>query len=568
MNITENNGIFRVEAKDYALSVSKEWIEVWYDGELTCRLRTASAVNSFENDAEKADNTDFAALAFEQTDKGFKWTKKDGIWDKVEFTITLCECCFNYGVKVFGKGPVDSIDYFIGSKEDDWRGSDYEFDRGYMPIPTVDGTVQNEFPAQKSYDEFSYLTVPPLFCYIFDVCGLDKKVCFGLFAKKGEHNYTKYTYNTHCDGGYIMNRFWLSTDQSCHTVVDGEWEAPFIKVFPAESREAGLRKYADKYFEFSAERKPKSDIPRFWYGPMACGWVEQWAYDLKFDTHFGMVHSCRQQVYDNYLAELKRRDLPVQIMIIDDKWQKQYATAVADEEKWPDLRGWVDKTLAETGIHTMLWYKIWDAEGLPEEATMYSEKDNQRVADPTSPAYRAIVKENMHRLLSGDEGCYNTYGLKLDYAFMQPVGRKSVSYSGAYGVELYYEYLKLIYEAAKEAKPEAIISGSPCHPYLNRYIDHARLHDYHPHLRRCHEEFCFRAMIYSIANPDALIDTDGAGFRTRRDTMRHMLGARKIGIPDLYCITETPWFELSDEDWKETSDNWKEYSAEIDKMYK
>ena len=165
----------------------------------------------------------------------------------------------------------------------------------------------------------------------------------------------------------------------------------------------------------------------------------------------------------------------------------------------------------------------------------------------------------MHRLLSSDEGCCNAYGLKLDYAFTQPVGKDAKSYSGKFGVELFLDYIALIHDCAKAAKPEAIISASPCHPLFTNYVDHARLHDYYPDLRRCYEEFTFRREIYDIAMPGVLFDTDGAAYNTRRDTMRYMRLAPKIGI------TEFPSLTLSDDDWESVADIWREYGELIDR---
>ena len=86
-------------------------------------------------------------------------------------------------------------------------------------------------------------------------------------------------------------------------------------------------------------------------------------------------------------------------------------------------------------------------------------------------------------------------------------------------------------------------------------------------LRRCYEEFKFRKMLYSTALPDALIDTDGSAFHSRRDTMRHLTMAKEYGIPDLYCITPMPSLELTDEDWAKVAAAWKEYEKEIDAKF-
>ncbi|MDD6095054.1 MAG: hypothetical protein PUC29_04850 [Clostridia bacterium] len=550
----------KIEKAGYSLELSEKTITVFLDGEQVSALRPESSVNLLINGEVREGEPEITGF-FRDGDR-FIWTDKE----RCEYILTVFDDRFEYYIKVKGSGKVFGVDYFSGNKNVPNPGSEYEFDRGFMPIPTITGARQCEFPAQESYDEFSYLTIPPLFCYVFDICGVNEKLCFALAAEKGHHNFTKFTYTTKSDN--FLRRFWLSTDQSGHESFQGEWISPKILVFGAPDRETALKYYSDYYFANGlSERKAKETPPRFWYGPIACGWIEQAAYSMKHNLGLGAQELACEKLYNNFMSEMKRRNLHPQILIIDDKWQKEYGTAVADTEKWPDLRGWIDRNLQENNCRTMLWYKLWDAEGLPDDCTMYDEKENRRVADPTNPKYRALLRENLHRLLSSDQGCYNAYGLKLDFAFFQPVGEKSESYSGLYGVELYYEYVKFIYECVKEIKPEAVVSGSPCHPYFNKYIDHGRLHDYFPDLRRCFEEFRFRAMLYKTALPDAVIDTDGSSFHSRRDTMRHLTMAHTIGVPDLYCITPMPSLELSDSDWDKVAKVWSEYSEEIDKRY-
>lgn len=557
-----------IRASSYELDVRPDSIRVILAGEQVASLRPASAVNLLKDGEEVKDVPGMLTFAETKSDKYervFTWTTSTSVWDKVEYVLCAKESHAEYYIRVYGKGDVESVEYFIGDPNDDRRGSEYEFDTGFMPIPTVTGASQCEFSAQCDYTEFSYLTVPPLFVYTFDVMQIEPKLALALAADPGQHNFTKFDYRT--KSGNWLKRFWLTTDQSGHTRVDGEWKTPSILIYGALDRMDSLRFYSNYYFATGkAKTKPQGEKkPRFWYGPMACGWIEQASYEMKNHVGRSGVDMAYQPLYDAFNAELERRDLHPKIMIIDDKWQTTYGGAQINEEKWPDLRRWIDETKEKYDRHTMLWYKLWDAEGLPDDMTMPS-GDGGRRADPTNPKYRAYLRETMHRLLSSDEGCANAWGLKLDYAFIQPVGRDAVSYDGKFGVELYLEYIKIIYEYAKEAKPDACISASPCHPLFAAYVDHARLHDYYFDLRRVYEEFRFRRDIWSTALPWSLIDTDGAAFQSHRDTMRHMRLAAKLGIPDLYCITDMPSITLTDEDWEQVANLWREYGEYADRI--
>lgn len=170
---------------------------------------------------------------------------------------------------------------------------------------------------------------------------------------------------------------------------------------------------------------------------------------------------------------------------------------------------------------------MWDSEGVPEEYCVFDERENRYVVDPTNPGYLKILRDAIHYIISDDEGCLGADGLKIDFAFWQPVGRKARSYSGKYGVELFRELVSRIREYMKAEKPYAVLNCSPCHPYFADLCDQARLHDYDYRQRNSFEEFSQRAALYRAALPGVLIDTDGCGHNTRRDTMRlpHALGA-------------------------------------------
>lgn len=562
---TETDGSVRIEGCTYTALVSREKIDIILGGERCASLAPASRVSVLKDGEAVCDTP--GIIDFSERRDGreivFTWYAESSVWEREEFILRASERRLEYSARVYGKGDIDAVEYFAG--EGGTKGSEYDFDSGFTPIPTVDGASQCEFSAQKPFDEFSFLTIPPIFTYIFNTCGTDKKAVFALAAHRGEHNFTKFAYNTASENG--VRRFWFETDQCGHTKVDGSFETPSILIYGAATRHEAMKHYCDYYFAKGiADVAPASSKPRFWYGPIACGWMEQAAYPTAKGLNVSQPEMARQELYDNFNSELARRDLNPMLMIIDDKWQTAYGDPYADTSKWPDLRAWIDKNREENGRHTMLWLKLWDSEGLPDDECMASDsKWCGRCADPTNPKYRARLEAILHRLISADEGCYNADGLKIDFAFFQPTGREAVSYGGKYGVELFLEYIKTIYETVKRIKPEAIISASPCHPLFAPYVDHARLHDYFPDLRRCPEEFAFRRELYRMALPWSLIDTDGASFRSHRDTMRYMVEAPRLGIPDLYCITDFPGIHITDEDWERVSNVWSEYSEWADR---
>ena len=105
-----------------------------------------------------------------------------------------------------------------------------------------------------------------------------------------------------------------------------------------------------------------------------------------------------------------------------------------DENKWPDLRGFVDNEHRK-GRRVLLWFKMWNNEGL-DESECVMDLCRPVAADPTSPRYRDRVKKMMYRLLSDDADCYNCDGFKIDFANCMPLGETVESSGGKYGVEL------------------------------------------------------------------------------------------------------------------------------------
>lgn len=568
---TNENGKFTVKTAAYTAVVSEESIDFVIAGEVLAGLRPVSAVHT----CGEGDDTNFDAecdgVSLSICEDGGVptciWTSKSNLWEKKEYILRFHEDHFAYSIRLTGKGAVDRVCYFSGNMDKQMKGSMYEFDTGFTPIVTVQGTKQCYFSAMEDQEVFSFLMVPPMFVYSFTTPGVEPKMAFALAADKGEHNFTQFNYKTAAEN--FRRRFWFETDQSGHVTVDGTWETPRVLCYTASSDMNALKFYSDYYFKNGIARpKAKDEFkPRWWYGPMVCGWIEQAAYGMKYGGGYSSIDAC-EPIYRNFIDEVHKKNLNPQIMIIDDKWQTAYGSAKPNPDKWPDLRAFIDENLEKNNIHTMLWYKLWDAEGLDEDEIIPGcGWEGCDTCDPSNPKYRARLKEIIHHLLSADEGCCNAYGFKLDYAFIQPVGRKVKTYSGKYGVELLLDLISYIYKCAKEVKPEAIINCSPCHPLFAEYCDQARLHDYYPDLRRCFEEFKFRKEVYEIAMPGVVFDTDGAAFSSYRDTMRYMRLAPTIGVPDIYCITEMPSLALSDDDWAEVSAIWKEYARRIDAQY-
>ncbi len=559
--ITRNtDGTIAVKGASYDLCVKGHIVEVILCGTSFVSLDIRTAVNGTNDDyttAVDAEET-VPTLASVEEKKGevvFTWTNKSALWEK-EYRMVCTYTRFRYYVKVKGHGRVDSVNYFSGNMAQKNCGSGYEFSEGFNPCKPYDMAQDYYFRASLPCYRPSIYMCPPMFCYAFRCEGIGERLALGLVAERGEHNFHSFNYN-HRWG------FYLSTDQDGHTAVDGEWTAPYIIGYSAPDEFAAMQKYSEYYFA-SGIAKPRSGerVPRFWHGPLACGWIEQG----------GWPGGCTEELYERMHRRLKENDLHPTAVIIDDKWMSHYATDIADPEKWPDFRAYVDRHHAE-GINTMLWFMLFHRDGWDDELclkgdlTALSVDPDNLMVDPSHPKFIENLDRAMERIFSDAEGCYDCDGLKLDYAFANPKGKKFRTYSGKYGAELLYDMYVRIYEKAKEYKPTALINTSACHPYFSHVCDQGRLHDYYGTERYNLEDLSMRGRMFSIAMPGVLLDTDNSGFVTRRDTMRWQLNQNLVGVPDLYAISPNAALDAEGEALGAIAEMWREYSAKIDAMY-
>ncbi len=558
----------------YRLHISLSRIVVFREGRRIAGLLPAAEVRTVEERdggfAEHPD-ADGPATLERLEDSAFLWRARSAAWEK-EYRLDCDPEGFEFTVTVRGRGSIGQVSYFARGREDGkTAGSDYHFCEYFIPCAGTDANFRNVMPASLSYRSFVELLIPPPFCFSFRTEGLDTRFALGLAAREGEYNFLHYDYTCVQNESHRFG-FFVSTDLEGHTKVNGSYELPKIRAFFAESDLDAVRKYAEYHYSRGlCRRRDFSGAPRWWKGPIVCGWNEQERFAVNGKTQ---KSAATQQVYTEIAELIRRRGIHPTILIIDDKWQRAYGDCLPDPEKWPDMRGFVDE-MHRRDIHVLLWFRLWGGEGLPEDEVMPGEGipyrtvrlDYAPYADPTNPKYRERLKHILHTLLSDEKGCMNCDGFKLDYSLVMPYGKTAKSYGGQYGFEMTKRLYELIYDTAKAVKPDALINASPCHPYFAEVCDEARLHDYGWGLRNETEQMTFRAKLFDAAMPGVLIDTDSVNYGDREDAMRYFRSAGQIGIPDLYRFYSDEDFCLSEADWEEIRRLFDAYGARIDGEY-
>ena len=218
-------------------------------------------------------------------------------------------------------------------------------------------------------------------------------------------------------------------------------------------------------------------------------------------------------------------------LVIDDKWSLTYGQSEVDPARWPDLPGWIARA-HERGQKVLLWWKAWDPEGLPPEACVLNDLGERVAADPTSPAYVAILRASVRRMLLD----YGADGFKVDFSARTPSGPGLKRCGSAWGVALLHELLRLLRDEAKRCKPDALIMTHTPHPAFADVSDMIRLNDINTGAE-VNAQMLHRAKVARAALPHHLIDTDNWPMPSRAVWREYLRLQPDLGVPSLYFAT-------------------------------
>lgn len=541
-----------VVREGFTIALYQDSFDIAVDGRHFFTLSPISAV--FTEKDEDSEVPDALRFDFSCEDGVYlaRWTSKSKLWERKEYLLRIEKEAFHYSVRVWGSGTPRHIDYFCGALLAGKPGILYHTSEYLYPQPRL-GTETYYYSMAEDCKIFMQLMVPPPLCLPFRTEEKAGWFGIGLCARAGRYNFDGFSYRN------VNARARFSVEVYGEKTENGEWTSPGILGCPGGDEWQVLRSWAAWHYRNGC-RGTEQAPARWWHGPLFCGWGEQAI--LKWKYHTDIFEAASQAAYTEMSEHLDGLGLHPSAIIIDDKWQKEYGTFLPDSDKWPDFAGFVRREHGK-GRRVLLWYRCWSPEGLPAEECIL--KDGVPVAgDPTNPRYIERVRETVRILLSEEDGGFGCDGFKLDFADRVPVGEGLAAYeSGVYGIELVKRLMALIYDAAKSVKPDALISASGCHPYFADVTDMARLHDYDMRQRCVVESMSWRAKLYRIMLPDALIDTDFPAFSGREESMKYLRFAPALGVPDLYRLSDTDECLLSDGDWAEVRSVWDAYTEKI-----
>lgn len=472
------------------------------------------------------------------------WFGTGGAFDKKEYTVRVIDKGFVFTTKITGSGTPDRIEYFSGPKGS--VGSHFAVSGFMLPGAQSD----NEKSALKLIEGTAGVIeplreCPPPYCFPFCNDYNDEWCGIGVTTRAGNQNYQRFIFDAPRNG-WKENGCRFVLPLGGYTEIKDEWKAPTIWCGFAGDAYSVWREYSEWSYSHYGFKKniPAENAPSWWSEPIFCGWGEQCATRDREGTDNAPDYADEAH-YELFCKKINSLGIDPGIIIIDDKWQKQYGTLAPDTDRWSDLRSFADRRHAE-GRRVLLWIKCWSPEGLPDDECIFVNGERFS-ADPTNPKYLARLKKAVYNLLSSDEGCCNCDGFKVDFMDNHPRMGGAVTYEkGVAGLELMHRLFGAIYKYAKLAKPDALINASSCHPYLSEFCDQFRIHDFDPFLRNPISAMSYRAKTAQAVMPGVLIDTDGFSARTAYEQMRIFEAARKTGVPDLYFFPEF----FTEKDWE------------------
>jgi hypothetical protein len=369
---------------------------------------------------------------------------------------------------------------------------------------------------------------------------------FGLEAALGDATFPSFDYDA------IDRGFGFRLPYEAKRVVDGTWRTPVLVIGQATDPYAAIAAHCRRLVEAGLARpEPHTDDPPGWWRePIFCGWGAQSRLALADGVGMhGAPGYATQANYDSFLSHLERHGIVPGTIVIDDKWQAAYGTCRPDGRKWPDLRGWIARRHA-AGQRVLLWWKAWDAEGVPAEWCVRSETGEPLGLDPTHPEAAAAIRDAVRTMLAR-EGL-DADGLKIDFTARTPSGVATRHYGKAWGIALLHALLVLVAREARRVKPDTLLVGHTPNPWFGAHVDMVRLNDMirldDPEPRvDVVPQMRYRAAVVRAALPEHLIDTDDWCPPDLATWRRYLAIKAELGVPALYYATG---LDLSGEDFE------------------
>ena len=422
-------------------------------------------------------------------------------------------------------------------------------ERVWNPSPSVDHrTEPYEVPRKlemgiRGTEESGSKFSPPPFAVVVE--GQGRKALVAVAAEPGWHLWNQADFVTRADGVKVI------VDLEGHTAPAAAAQHAGVHLLEAEAGESSLALLARGLGGLYPGASAAPSIPDWWLRPIYCGWGDQVTVSMWLEgagPEARALAYCTQGLYERWIRRLEQVGVPVGTVIIDAGWSPA-GTWEPNTERWPDLRAFIERQ-HQAGRRVLLWLATWLWHGLPDEWCVFA-GDIKLTADPTHPDYRAFLQKQVRRLISPDG--YDADGFKIDQLAYCPTERAprggprfgatgyyeqqagTIRLAGeGWGCELLYRLQKDIYQAAKSAKPDCLVTSSTVHPYFHDTFDMVRLHDMGHVAPDIMAAMKARVDLSRAALPGKPIDTDDWVHSDYDLWMHYTTHSHALGVPCIF----------------------------------
>ena len=329
---------------------------------------------------------------------------------------------------------------------------------------------------------------------------------------------------------------------------NGGISLPRLGFFPAAGRDSTLERYLGALSAEGRTIKPNT-WTSWWGNPIYCSYADQvyhhtLASGIMKDEPGATVY-CNKGFLEDRLAIMERAGIPYGTVILDYGWLDLLGDYHPHPERFADLKSYI-ADLHRRGKHVLLWFAPFFCEAgsmLTREHPDWLLKNRDgslhahtwmkkqiHTPDFSHPEVRCYFRTMVERLLS--PGGLDADGFKIDgYSFLPAI--ELGLFDPAWGTGEVFQHLasKIVYEAAKAAKPEALIENSFANPLFNDVQDLCRLNDASNYDRDLYDDRAWVAWTAGAAIPDT---DDWSAFDKFfvQSTLRKAI----YGIPALYAV--------------------------------
>lgn len=539
-----NDGVLEIRAGAYRLVFHKQrpFVELFTpDGDRIAELFAFSGVNSTTARDDTYEIGSWSAVESEHMIVASIECKSTA-WESKIIAFHCRPTRFTYDITVSGSGALADVEYFGGWFSESLRwGAGYfwsgqRFGQIFNPEPNIPEVFHVPASSGSKIDltgvpipaRGDWFFTPPPFCFAAQLSD-NRWLALGVEAAAGTNTYTQYGYHGN------LEAFHLSLSYEGHTRVRGSYRLPAIGFDFAADEYAAIAAHVTALK--NAKLVPdasRQTTPAWWREPIFCGWGPQ-CYLASVEKGHAPSYA-RQTHYESFMTTLDEQALDPGIVVLDDKWQATYGRNDVDTDKWPDVRGFIDRQHA-AGRKVLLWLKAWDPDGVPADECIVNAGGKPIAFDPTNPAYEQRLRESIRTML-GTDG-YDADGFKIDFTARIPSGYGlRLHDESIWGIELMRRYLEIVYSEAKRVKPDALVMTHTPHPALADVLDMIRLNDINIGPGKdVNRAMRHRATIAAIACPDAIIDTDNWPITDKAAWRAYTQIQPELGVPSLYTVT-------------------------------